>query len=279
VDLCWEALKPLEKDYEIFLQLLSVDGRLVSIHHTHPGRGRFPTSAWTPGDAFCEPVWPLVDSWTPAPAVYDLQIGFFDRETGQRLKTRDLQGNPVTNPTVGRVKIWARKAPAGCASGDPDYTLGASSIELLSSTTAPTPLHAGERLALKICWRLAAAIEQDYVMFVHVFDQAGELVAQADDQPCNGAYPTSWWEVGEIVEDIHWVDLPLSLPPGRYEVMGGLYQWPTGQRLSVIDGNGELVPNGVVHLGTVSVADRPAWSGRPKGVLLFGRRKPGRSGE
>jgi hypothetical protein len=67
-------------------------------------------------------------------------------------------------------------------------------------------------------------------VFVHVVDASGRLVAQGDGPPLGGAYPTSLWEPGELVED----EYVLGAASGR--VLIGLYRPDTGERLRTGDG-------------------------------------------
>jgi hypothetical protein len=73
----------------------------------------------------------------------------------------------------------------------------------------------------------------DYTTFLHLRNAAGETVAQKDQPPLNGAYPTSLWERGEIISDTLTLSLPSDLPPGPYHLVTGLYDFQTGQRLTI----------------------------------------------
>jgi hypothetical protein len=53
----------------------------------------------------------------------------------------------------------------------------------------------------------------------------------------NGAYPSSLWDEGEIIKDDFGVPLE-QLEPGRYELLVGLYDFVTGDRLPV-DGSSD----------------------------------------
>lgn len=70
----------------------------------------------------------------------------------------------------------------------------------------------------------------DAAIFVHVLDDADQIVAQSDalDAP-------SWaWEEGDIVLQVHSVTLPPALAAGRYAAMLGIYDRVTGVRLPVL---------------------------------------------
>jgi len=62
-------------------------------------------------------------------------------------------------------------------------------------------------------WQCAALSDADYTVFVHLLDASGNIVAQLDAPPRNGKYPTSIWDVGEIVKDEY--DLPIPTDAAR----------------------------------------------------------------
>ncbi|NTV63849.1 MAG: phospholipid carrier-dependent glycosyltransferase [Oscillochloris sp.] len=119
------------------------------------------------------------------------------------------------------------------------------SIRLLGYELAPgelrarmTPLvgadaHAisvGQPLQINLYWRALAPLDRDYTLFVHLIDVMGTTVAQRDLLLRHADYPTSRWQVGELVIDS--ADLPLpALPSGRYQVEIGLYDGATGMLL------------------------------------------------
>jgi hypothetical protein len=81
-------------------------------------------------------------------------------------------------------------------------------------------------LVLSLSWR-AQQSPPDVTVFVHLVDEAGNLLAQADGDPLAGSYPFAQWRPGQQVDDIRY--LP-SLPEAR-TVLLGLYRRSDGQRL------------------------------------------------
>ncbi len=79
-------------------------------------------------------------------------------------------------------------------------------------------------LAVTLVWQAQTPLSENYTAYVHLLDEAGELVAQLDRPPAG--YPTSDWRVGELIQDSYRVPLPPDLPPGRYTVQTGFYRWP-----------------------------------------------------
>jgi hypothetical protein len=88
------------------------------------------------------------------------------------------------------------------------------------------------QLSIVLYWRADTIPTTDYTTFVHLRNEANEKVAQKDGPPAAGRYPTSLWDMGEIIVDE--IALPLAeLPSGRYTPVVGLYNLATGDRLTV----------------------------------------------
>ena len=103
-------------------------------------------------------------------------------------------------------------------------------------------------LTLNLAWQALRDIDQNYKVFVHVFDPATEkIVAQSDVMPRNNTYPTSRWISGEVITDTITLSLT-DVPPGAYRVAIGLFD-ETG-RLP-ISGSGAQVANQRVVLEDV----------------------------
>jgi hypothetical protein len=85
----------------------------------------------------------------------------------------------------------------------------------------------GGAQTLTLHWRALSETDTDYTVYVHLRDTQGNLVAQRDVQPQDGAYPTSLWVAGEYIPDPH----PFTVAPGAYTVEVGLYLPDTGEVL------------------------------------------------
>ncbi|MBP7687148.1 MAG: glycosyltransferase family 39 protein [Thermoflexales bacterium] len=81
-----------------------------------------------------------------------------------------------------------------------------------------------DAIGLTLIWRAVRVIDQDYTVFTHALDATGKQIGGQDNQPLQGAYPTSWWIPGEYIRDTY--TLPLA---DAIEI--GLYDPETGARL------------------------------------------------
>ncbi len=113
-------------------------------------------------------------------------------------------------------------------------------------------LGAGETVNLTLEWEAAKAIPEPYKVFVHVLGTNGLPIAQQDNEPLNGSYPTTRWKRGERVSDPYSFALPADLPPGRYQVEVGLYRLSDMGRLPVLNADQSVVDD-KVFLETLEV--------------------------
>jgi hypothetical protein len=119
--------------------------------------------------------------------------------------------------------------------------------------SGPT-LKAGQSLFLTLYWKAEAMVEADLTAFLHIGTGEGNtpVVAQRDGQPCQGLYPTSQWQVGDVVPDGFAVVVPPDTPPGDYPLVVGWYQYPSLDRLRLAEADTPLKDNRAV-IGTITI--------------------------
>ncbi len=103
------------------------------------------------------------------------------------------------------------------------------------------------RLAVTLVWQKLTdlSLSERYKVFVQVLNRAGQLVAQSDAEPAQGQVPTTSWLHGEFITDTH--VLQLAAPAsGPLQLIAGMYDPDTGQRLPVYDKDGQIVGDHVV---------------------------------
>ncbi len=105
-------------------------------------------------------------------------------------------------------------------------------------------------LELVLYWQAQQAMNVDYTVFVHVLGPDGQILGQRDSAPDSGAYPTRHWSAGEVVADPVRIPLPPEHAREPLEVIVGMYRLDTGQRLPVVDAQGQIVDDKIL-LGRV----------------------------
>ncbi len=126
-------------------------------------------------------------------------------------------------------------------------TLG-DAIKLVGATVKP-PGASGQPLGVMLVWQALRPPDADYVVFVHLLDDTGQLVAQSDATPA-GDDATRRWIADEVVTDEHMLTLPADAA-GTYRLVAGMYDPLTGTRLPVSDAAGQPILDGAAPLGQV----------------------------
>src|SRR5690606_35464500 len=94
-------------------------------------------------------------------------------------------------------------------------------LRLLAATVEQQPVRPGDYLNVLLDWQALAPADEDYVVFVQATADQPGMWLQEDRGPAQGAYPTTWWQPGEVVRDRHRISLPWDLPPGTYRLQIG----------------------------------------------------------
>lgn len=97
---------------------------------------------------------------------------------------------------------------------------------LEGATVAPD----GDGLKVTLVWRASRQLDTNYTVFVQVLNSANQVIAQSDQQPADGAWPTTAWESGDRIADEH--VLVKTVPPGG-RLIAGMYDPFTWKRLPV----------------------------------------------
>jgi hypothetical protein len=116
----------------------------------------------------------------------------------------------------------------------------------------PLPVAAGSTLHLTLTWECLATMGTDYTVFVHLAGADLQPLAQVDSQPLGGTYPTSFWNIGELVADPYILEITPDVPAGEYELLAGMYVLSTAERIPLLDGQGQVVGDHI-SLGRIVV--------------------------
>ena len=138
---------------------------------------------------------------------------------------------------------WSSNQPAPAQLGNDIALLGYTA----SQNGQPIDLHdaAAGPLTLTLFWQALERPADDYTIFVHVQNDNDELIAGADAQPLDGAYPTGIWDPDEMVATTHTLELPPDAGPLTFYT--GMYSWPSLERLPVME-SGQRVQDDRVQL-------------------------------
>ena len=136
----------------------------------------------------------------------------------------------------------------------------------LLDAALPARAMPGDRLAIPITWRSDADASGDYTQFLHfVHAQTGAQWGY-DQRPLGARLPTRLWYAGLQDSEVWRFTLPAELAPGQYDVLAGLYDASTLQRLPARDAAGQPLLHARAPLGSLRIEsgrDEHAQKGRP----------------
>jgi 4-amino-4-deoxy-L-arabinose transferase-like glycosyltransferase len=150
---------------------------------------------------------------------------------------------------------------ARSAFSGPDHPVAATlgdAVQLLGYSLDGEAASPGDTLYLTLYWQALAPLDKDYTAFTHLLGEHnpatnGPLWAGHDGQPDAGHYPTTAWQPGQIILDVHPLPIPVDAPAGEYRLATGLYLLESMIRLPAADSAGNPLPGDAVLLGTVEI--------------------------
>jgi uncharacterized membrane protein len=265
ITLYWQALQPLEKDYNVWPFFIDCQGQRIEDPSQRPLVTTlwYPTSRWSPdeiiltrtmpwdlGDAFTLAVGVSEDAWGEVSerlpiteaneALYTFEnkswarLGSF-RRTGQR-PYEAVPSTPVSPSQPRQVQFW--------------NLINLTGVDLPAASLKP-----GTALPFTFYWQSSDPITVDLKTFAHLLDEKNNIVAQLDWTPQDqlGYLPTTAWQPNRLVMDSQNILLPADLPPGRYHLVAGWYYPVTGDRLPLTASDRVGESGDTAHMGVVVI--------------------------
>jgi 4-amino-4-deoxy-L-arabinose transferase-like glycosyltransferase len=233
VTLYWEPLNRTDRNYAIFVHLLSEVGTMIAQRDTYPGLGRYPTTAWDPGVVFADTYRVHVPESAYTPDEGYVQVGMYlpggprlttpDGQNAVRLETVTVQPNPGELPNPLDVNFGDKLALIG--------------YELDQRVVQP-----GETIHLTCYWKALNPMEVNYKVFVHILGEQNQVWANTDSPLTDEATCTNRWEPGVIVKEVRELTLVETTPPDFYDIEIGLHASGQG-RLKILAEDGRQLGN------------------------------------
>lgn len=217
ITLYWEALKQIEANHVVFLQLVDDQSTKVAQRQTIPGLGMYQSTRWKVGEVIADAIPLTIDSNATAPREYTIVGGMLDEKSGERL--------PMTRSDykLGEVMIVPRQML---------NALPQASHPLAAQFDRGIRLQgcALKESALTLYWHASQDVNQNYKVFVHLWDANDQFLAGLDHTPMQGRFPTQYWLEDDWIQD----EMALSDRARVARVTVGLYLEDTQQRLPLI---------------------------------------------
>jgi hypothetical protein len=226
ITLYWQGLQTMQFDFHQSIKLLMPSGGVVAEIDQLPP---LPTTEWWPGSIVTSTVRLLPGGDLSPPTALTLDVGLTHLETLQMLPAFNSSGQEIPRH-VATIQMPVESQP-DLTGVQPVKALFDGSLRLIGFRLPQPIANPGDVLTVDLVWTAQTPVREDFTIFLHVVDDSGTVVTQNDSQPVKGRYPTSMWDVGEVVIDTHQVPIGSNVSSGQYRLVTGLYRPADGQRL------------------------------------------------
>jgi len=112
------------------------------------------------------------------------------------------------------------------------------------TTFEPYP---GNRILLILYWKSLKYTPLNLDVFIHLEDaNTHQIWQQSNGTPGCGESPTFTWQLNDVINDRHLLQIPHNIPPGNYQVVAGLYLPEHQQRIPVLDSADQIVADSTI---------------------------------
>jgi len=191
LELSWHALAPADVSLSAQIRLHSLtqsEARLIwplSLFDAYPSH-QWRAGEWLRGK---DRIW-LPASWPAGPTRVELVVS---DSSGALDPVVDLGTVIVAAPERTFDVPADIQLRSGARAGD--------LVRLLGLTFEPAVPPPGEYFLVTLYWQPLRETDRSYSVFVHVLDAGGQIAAQYDRIPADGARPTTGWVAGEVIAD------------------------------------------------------------------------------
>lgn len=240
LEIYWAAPQTPERDLVMVLKLVDPVGGVAQVTRVPIGSGPS-TTHWEPGTLIIRSYRVRVNA-AVAPGQYDLRVGVGDALTGEQV------GDTLVVETL-EIQEVSRNYDLPV----PEVTTEGCFADRLCALGYDSH-HEGGQVVLVTYWRANRLMQREYVISARLVDPiSGAFVCQKDAAPRDWTYPTTWWDVGEIISESMPCEV-VGLDPGRYDLEVAVYEAGSGEVLPVSSATEGAQSTGqVLLLGEVDV--------------------------
>jgi len=131
------------------------------------------------------------------------------------------------------------------------YRVG-DSLEVIG-ISLPQQMASPEQIVVGVRLVATNPMPDNYGIFIHIMDSAGNLVAQSDSPILGANFTTSTILPGYSSGVSRVLEVPAGLPPGEYVVTFGAYRYPSIERLAAFDADSQPLLDNVIELGRIKI--------------------------
>jgi len=224
-----------DTDYQLTTYLIDTQtDERTAVTTVEPLNGGYNSSIWQAGDQLALPV-RLQAPEDLSPGTYRVGLFVYDTESGGGLPTVTTPMGAYPEVKLGWLRYGSPETGVDETTSDHIVAVDWQDGIRLQSVSLPAVMAfvPGDALTVGLHWWAEQAPLHDWTLFVHLLDEAGEIVAQQDQRPFAGRFPTTSWQVGEQLSEQIQIPLPPDLPAGAYGLRIGFYD--ENGRLPLLD--------------------------------------------
>jgi hypothetical protein len=220
--LLWRADATPAADIAVSLRLVGPDGRTwAQPPDERPAGPLFQASRWPAGQVVRQPIAMPIGVGTP-PGAYTLALLVYDPATGAAWPPQEYRERLAAvqdGLNLGLMRITRARSdklrPALARFGP---------LALVEASSPATAVAPGDAVPVELLWQAAEPPREPLVVVVQLLAAGDRLVANLEEEPAGGRYPTQQWAAAELVRDRHALGLPSDLAPGTYRLIVGIYR-------------------------------------------------------
>ena len=219
--LYWQALEPMEKDYQLSLRVTDREGIFWGQIDRRPASYLYPTFRWRAGEFIPGEVELPLPPGAP-PGKYRLFLSLYDPQSLQALDVLDAMGAPQGKQAfLGEVEVRELKAfvPGEALPVSPTLDIPlAPEIALRGFSLSPPQAYPGESLTLSFLWETKDKPTHDYTLSLGFEDSTGAMVERRCP-PAGEDFPTSLWPPKSVVLGKCLLRIPPSAEEGEAKIL------------------------------------------------------------
>ncbi len=261
VTLYWQALAKPRDDYNLVAQIWNDGKESLASATDFPYGGAYRTRIWRTDELVATHHWLALPENLPV-GRYTLAVAVTQLLGGKRLAVSGPNADPALQVALAPDLRYPRPtesinlpAPPQAVQFGDLFSISGLTINLNGSQQTPNSTWRAapdQTLTLDLAWKTLKRPPHDYSVFAHI-SPARDVppIAQAD-LTMGQMYPTGAWRPGDVIHDQLNLKLPSNLAPGQYNVLLGVYDWQTGERLPLMV-DGKALPDAQWEIGILVV--------------------------
>ncbi|MDO8691203.1 MAG: glycosyltransferase family 39 protein, partial [Dehalococcoidia bacterium] len=219
VTLYMKANAKLDQDYKVSLFLSDSRGYRWAQNDKSPTG--YSMSRWRVGE-LVETRLPLTVPLGIPPGEYSLGAVIYSPTSLQPITVFDSRQTPMgTTLPLSVIRVGKGTLPYPLTSLGSSQRIDrdlAPGIRLLSYELDAGEVGQGGNINLSLYWQALSQPRSDYSVQIRLMDNSGNSVQEFSEAPNHGLYPTRQWSAGEIVRDIHTLQIGGATAPGKVTI-------------------------------------------------------------